>query len=245
MLPAALHLDSGMNRLGFPPQEVEKLIEYPAFLDGTLPILIMSHLVSAEEPENPLNTQQLNAFKAALARLPKAPASLANSSGIYLGDDYHFDMVRPGAALYGINPTPGQANPMAQVVQLKAKILQTRWIDAPQSVGYGALFKASRPARIATLAAGYADGLMRSLSNRARVWAAGREVPVVGRVSMDLLTIDITDIGAELIGPGDTVELIGPNRPIDAVAEDAGTIGYEILTALGNRFHRSYLGEPA
>lgn len=241
VLPAALHVDTGMSRMGFPALEVQKLGEYPNFLEGTLPLLIMSHMVAAEEPENPINRQQLAAFKTALGHLPKAPASLANSSGIFLGDDYHFDMVRCGAALFGINPTPGQANPMKQVVQLKAKILQIRWIDAPQSVGYGATHKVSRPARIATLSAGYADGLLHSLSNRGKVWAAGREVPVVGRVSMDFLTIDITEIEPESIAPGDYVEIIGPNQDVDALAKDAGTIGYEILTALGDRYHRDYV----
>jgi alanine racemase len=241
VLPAALHIDTGMSRMGFPRQEVEKLAEYPALLEGTLPLLILSHLVAAEEPSHPMNRLQLEAFRAGLALLPKVPASLANSSGIFLGDDYHFDMVRCGAALYGVNPTPGKANPMKQVVQLKAKILQIRWIDAPQSVGYGATHKVSRPARIATISAGYADGLLRSLSNRGKVWAAGREVPVVGRVSMDFLTIDITEIEPDAIAPGDSVEILGSHRDADNLGAEAGTIGYEILTGLGRRYHRVYL----
>ncbi|HMB76718.1 MAG TPA: alanine racemase [Kiloniellaceae bacterium] len=241
VLPAALHVDTGLSRMGFPRQEVEKLAEYPALLDGTLPLLIVSHLVAAEEPAHPMNRLQLEAFRAALKLLPSTSASLANSSGIFLGDDYHFNMVRCGAALYGVNPTPGQPNPMTQVVQLKARILQTRWIDAPQSVGYGASHKVSRPTRIATVSAGYADGLFRSLSNRGKVWAAGREVPVVGRVSMDFLTIDITDLEPEAVGAGDFVEILGPNRDIDALAAEAGTIGYEMLTDLGKRYHRVYL----
>jgi len=241
VLPAALHVDTGMSRMGFPRQEVLKLAEYPELLDGTLPLLIVSHLVSAEEPDNPMNRLQLEAFKAALELLPKVPASLANSAGIFLGDDFHFNMVRCGAALYGVNPTPGKPNPMKQVVQLKARILQTRWIDAPQGVGYGATHKVSGPARIATVSAGYADGLLRSLSNSGKVWAAGREVPVVGRVSMDFLTIDITEIPPDAIGPGDFVEILGPNQDVDTLGAAAGTIGYEILTDLGKRYHRVYL----
>ena len=242
VLPAALHLDTGMSRLGFPPQELEKLAEHQDLLAGTLPVLVMSHLVSSEEADNPLNPRQLEAFKAAIARLPKAPASLANSSGIFLGEDYHFDLVRPGAALFGVNPTPGKTNPMSQVVNLKGKILQVRWIDAPQSVGYGATHKVKRPARIATVAAGYADGAFRSLSNRGKAWAAGREVPVVGRVSMDLLTIDITELHPDALGPGDFVDLLCAEHDVDALAQEAGTIGYEILTGLGRRYHRIYCG---
>jgi len=217
-------------------------VEHQDLLAGTIPVLTMSHLLCAEEADNPANLRQLKAFEAAIARLPKAPASLANSAGIFLGEDYHFDLVRAGVALFGINPTPGKANPMAQVVNLKGKILQVRWIDAPQSVGYGATYKAERPARIATVAAGYADGALRSLSNRGKAWAAGREVPVVGRVSMDLLTIDITELNPDALGPGDFVELICAEHDIDALAREAGTIGYEILTGLGRRYHRTYCG---
>ena len=154
----------------------------------------MSHLVAAEEQANPLNGDQLARFASFVQAMPGAPASLANSSGIFLGPDYHFDMLRPGAALYGINPLPGQPNPMLSTVRLDVRILQTRAIDALQTVGYGAAWRSARPSRVATIALGYADGYFRNLINRAHVHIAGQRVPVIGRISMDLVTIDVTDV---------------------------------------------------
>ena len=241
-LPAAVHLDSGMCRLGLPPDEVERLRADPQRLDGIVPTCVLSHLACAEVPDDPMNAAQLAALKGALGALPRAPVSFCNSSGIFLGPDYHFDLARPGVALYGVNPTPGRPNPMRPVVRLQAKILQVRSIDAPQAVGYGATHRATGPARIATVAAGYADGYLRSLSSRGHAWVAGHRVPVVGRVSMDLLALDVTTVAQDRVRPGDWAELINDAQDVDAVAREAGTIGYEILTALGARYHRVYVG---
>ncbi|HBH62277.1 MAG TPA: alanine racemase, partial [Nitrospiraceae bacterium] len=196
-------------------------------------------LACADEQDHPMNRQQRDAFAAALARLPSAPASLAASSGIFLGPQYHFDMVRPGVCLHGVNPQPGRPNPMAPVVRLQAKILQIRDVDTPQTVGYGATHRCAGPTRLATVAAGYADGYLRSLSGRGTAHFRDMPVPVVGRVSMDLITLDVTQ--APEARPGDMVDLIGPHHDVDALATEAGTIGYEIMTSLGRRYHRLYL----
>lgn len=239
-LPAAVHVDTGMSRLGLPADELERLAGEPGRLDGLELRLVMSHLACAEEPEHPLNGEQLGLFEAARARLPPAPASLANSSGLFLGADYRFDLGRPGVALYGVNPTPGRPSPMRQVVRLQGRILQVREIDAPTSVGYGATHRAERRMRIATVGAGYGDGYPRALSNRGHAAIEGRLVPVVGRVSMDSLTLDVTDLPAGAAEPGGFVDLIGPDHDVDDLAAEAGTIGYEILTSLGRRYHRIY-----
>jgi len=242
-LPAAVHIDTGMNRLGLPPQELATLVAEPERLDGIDFCCVMSHLACADEPDHPLNRQQQADFAAAVVRLPKARTSLAASSGIFLGPDWHFDMVRPGVSLYGAAPVPGAANPMAPVVTLTGQILQVREVDAPQTVGYGATHRFSAPTRVATVAAGYADGYLRSISGRGTAYMGDTAVPVLGRVSMDLITIDVTGVpGAR---PGDTIELIGPHHDIDALAAEAGTIGYEILTSLGRRYRRRYIGTTA
>ncbi|MCH6588849.1 MAG: alanine racemase [Proteobacteria bacterium] len=241
-LPAAVHIDTGMSRLGLPDDELEALAADRGRLAGIDLRYLVSHLACADRPEHPLNAEQLRRFRAARARLPDAPASFANSSGIFLGADYHLDLARPGVALYGVNPTPGQPNPMRQVVRLQGKILQVREIDASRTVGYGATHRAAGPTRIATVAVGYADGYLRSLSNRGSAWLGDRRVPVVGRVSMDLITLDVTGASAEAARPGAFVDLIGADLSTDAVAEAAGSIGYEILTALGRRYHRVYRG---
>ncbi len=244
-LPAIIHVDTGMARLGLPPVELARLAADPSLLAGLSLRAVMSHLACADEPSHPHNARQLAAFGAARAELPAAPASLANSSGIFLGPAYHFDIARPGAAVYGVNPLPGRPNPMAQVVRLKGKILQTRDIDRGEFVGYGSMHRREGPGRIATVAVGYADGWLRSLSNRGSVAIAGQRVPVVGRISMDLMTIDVTALDPQAASPGNFAELIGPGNDIDAVAAQAGTIGYEILTALGDRYHRAYRGGTA
>lgn len=240
-LPGALHIDTGMSRLGLPDDELETLVAEPGRLEGIAPLLLMSHLACAEAPAHPLNAEQQRLFEAARARLPALPASLANSSGIFLEPAFHYDLARPGAALYGVNPTPGRPNPMRQVVRLQARILQVREIDAPRSVGYGASHSVAGPTRLATVGVGYADGYLRSLSNRGSALIGGRKVAVVGRVSMDLITLDITAVPPELARPGTPVELIDPDSGLDRLAEEAGTIGYEILTSLGRRYHRRYL----
>jgi alanine racemase len=243
-LPAIIHLDTGMARLGLPGDETEILAGKPELMAGIEVEFFASHLACADEHDHPLNGEQLHVFRKALAILPPAPASLANSSGIFLGPDYHFDLARPGYAVYGGNPTPGRPNPMQPVVRLQARIIQIREIKAGQPVGYGATYRAREPQRIATIPVGYADGYLRSLSGVGVARLAGREVPLVGRVSMDLVTLDVTAVPEVEACIGAWVDLIwGPDK-LDRMAGYAGTIGYELLTALGGRYPRHYMGGP-
>lgn len=239
-LPAAIHIDTGMNRLGLGPDEIDRLAGEPERLAGIDVRLWLSHLACAEDREAPMNAAQLARFRTALGRLPAAPASLANSSGVFLGPAFHFDLVRPGAALYGINPVPREANPMRAVVRLEAPILQVRSVDSPMTVGYGATHNVDRGGKIATVAVGYADGFTRAQSGRGAVFIGGTAAPVVGRVSMDLITVDVSSVPDGAAAPGAMAEVIGPNRSVDGVAAAAGTIGYEVLTALGRRHVRTY-----
>lgn len=240
--PAAIHFDTGMARLGLMPKDTEDLLAAPAVLSAFGDLQIMSHLACADTPDSEMNETQRAAFARIAAALPQAAASLANSFGVFLGPAYHFDLTRPGIALYGGNPTPYAANPMRQVVRLQGRILQVRQIDAPQSVGYGATFRAEAPLRLATVAAGYADGYLRFLSNRGHAWVGDKRVAVVGRVSMDLITLDVTGLPEKDVLPGGLVDLLSPAEGVDGLAAEAGTIPYEILTALGARYRRSYLG---
>ena len=232
--PGILQLDTGMARLGVPPAEWPQLASLQ-------PLFLMTHLAVPDQPDHPLNAMQAGRFAAARALLPGVPASLAASAGIFLGPDFASDLARPGAALYGLNPTPGQPNPMLPVVRLDAPVLQLREIPAGTPVGYGASWVAERPSRVATVAAGYADGYLRALSGRAIASFQGQPVPLIGRVSMDLTTFDVTDLPG--LRPGDALTLIGPGCTPDELAERAGTIGYEILTSLGARYRRQY--QPA
>ena len=237
--PALLHLDTGMARLGLDAGEQARLAADHSLLAGLDLLYVMTHLACADEPDHPLNAEQAARFARACAALPRLKRSFANSSGLFLGSDYASDLARPGCALYGINPTPGAANPRRQVVRLEAPILQIRDIPAGASVGYGASFIAARPSRIATIAVGYADGYLRSLSGQGVAAYRDMILPMVGRVSMDLITLDVTD--APGIAPGETVQLIGGAAPSpDDLAARAGTIGYEILTSLGDRYRRDY-----
>ncbi len=238
-LAAILHIDTGMARLGLAESEVAALAAEPALLEGVALRFVMTHLVSAECVGDPLNEHQRARFAALADRLPPAPRSIANSSGIFLGPRFASDLARPGAALYGINPVPGQANPMRPSVHLAARVLSVRAIGPGESVGYNATWRAARPSRIATIGVGYADGWPRSLSNRGGAFFDGSRLALVGRVSMDLTTYDATDHPA--LGPGDRLELIGPAQPLEAVAEAAGTNDYNILTLLGRRYHRVVL----
>jgi alanine racemase len=246
-LDAVIHLDTGMHRLGFSPEEAQVLINERGRLRGLRLALIMSHLVASEEQDNPVNREQLARFRTFVKAMPGAPTSLANSSGIFLGPDYHFDLLRPGAALYGINPLPGQANPMMPVVTLHARILQTRQIDAFQTVGYGGAWRSARPSRVATIALGYADGYFRTLVNRTHVHLAGHRVPVIGRISMDLVTLDVSDVPESEAQAGKFVEVLGPHISPDDLADHARTNAYEVMTALGRRYARVYVdhAEPA
>lgn len=242
VLPAVIHIDTGMNRLGLGPDELDDLAGHPQWLEGIDVRYWMTHLACADEFDSPMTGVQLDCFRAALSRLPKAKASFANSSGIFHGKDHHFDLARPGCALYGVNPTPHLPNPMRDTVRLDAKLLQVRNCDASMTVGYGAAHKVTGPARIATIGVGYADGYMRSLGGKGHVFVDGVAAPIVGRISMDLITIDVTGLPESVAHAGRLVELIGPNRPVDTVAAEGGTIGYEILTSLGRRYHRVYVG---
>lgn len=239
-LPALLHVDTGMNRLGLSPEEVDTLAAQPARLDGIRLLFVMTHLVSAELPGDPINASQRDRFAQACARLPTARLSLANSSGCFLGAGFGSDLARPGAALFGVNPTPGRANPMRAAVRLCARILQTREVPPGARVGYNGVWTAPRPSRIATVSVGYADGYPRILTNRAAACFDGQAVPLVGRVSMDLSTFDITDAPGAVTGSW--LDLIGPGMTVDEVASRAGTNGYELLTQLGSRYRRVYLG---
>jgi len=239
---AMLHLDTGMGRLGVPPGEARRLIQDPSLLSGFKLMLIMSHLACASEPAHPMNLEQLKIFRSLVNRLPRAPLSLAASSGIFLGADFHFDMVRAGAALYGVNPLPGRPNAMSPVLRLKARILQVREIDSGETVGYGAAHRMEHAGRVATIALGYADGWLRSSSQRGIVRITGNPAPVIGRISMDLLTVDVTGIDPSVVRAGDYADLLDERYGVDDAAFAAQTIGYEILTALGPRCLKLYRG---
>ena len=243
-LPCALHVDTGINRLGFSPQEFIALRADTTTWDALNISLLMSHMACADEPSHALNVKQRNAFQAVRAELPGVKASLANSAGIFLGKDYAHDLVRPGIALYGGNPTPAQPNPMQAVALLEGTILQTRDVPKGETVGYSATWQAARNTRIAVLGAGYKDGVPRSLSSSqqagpAQVYISGRHCPIIGRVSMDMMAIDITDLDRP-VSRGDRAEILGPNILIDDAARWAGTIAYELLTRLGSRYARLY-----
>jgi alanine racemase len=242
-LAAAVQVDSGMSRMGLAPADLDALGDPRDWLAAFEPVLLMSHLACADVPDHPLNARQRQRFDAIRAAFPGLPASLANSSAVFLGPDFRYDLVRPGAALYGINPQPGSANPLRQAVLLNARIVQVRTIESGAAVGYGARHVADGSRRIATIAVGYADGWLRALSGRGSAYIDGVRVPIAGTVSMDSITLDVTGIPESRLHSGMTVELLGPHQHVDAVAEEAGTIGYEVLTRLGSRFERRYLGE--
>ena len=243
---AGLQFTTGMNRLGFAPGEAGAVAAVLAKAQGLGLDFVMSHFVSSEMPDEPLNARQIAAFEAIRAELPPLPASLANSSGIFLAAAPYYDLVRPGYALYGGNPTPGQRNPMRTAIRLEAPILQIRDVGAHETCGYNAIWMAQRPSRLATIGIGYADGFLRSAAAAAGKAGAvaivgGVACPVAGRVSMDLIILDVTDAPREAARPGQAVELLGPHVGIDDLAAAAGTIGYEILTGLGRRYNRRYI----
>lgn len=247
-LPAAIHIDTGINRLGLSQADVERLAADPAPLGAFEPTLVMSHLACADEPDNPMNETQRLLFDRMRAKLPPAPASLANSGGVFLGPAFHYDLVRPGIALYGGRALERGPNPMRTVVHLSARILQIRNVAPGETVGYGGTFRVERPSRIATLACGYADGFLRALSgptgHPGPVGFIGpHPVPVVGRVSMDLLTVDVTGVPEDLAVRGALVEVMGERVTLDDLTDRAGTIGYELLSRLGRRVHRIYEGD--
>jgi alanine racemase len=239
-----LHLDTGMNRLGFDSLSVlQRAMERYGATSGA--DLLMSHFVSSELPEDPINAAQMSRFEAARKAFPYLPASLANSSGMFLGARPIYDLARPGYALCGGNPTPGKSNPMRPVVTLSVAVQQTRWIEAGASCGYNAQWTARRRSRLATLPAGYADGLPRGAGATegcpgAEVVIAGARCPLVGRISMDLCVADVTDLPEDEVRPGDRAEFVGAAVELDDFAARSGTIGYQVLTGLGPRYVRQY-----
>ena len=241
-LAAAVHVDTGMNRLGYEAADWRAFCVEPDRRSGLDICIVMSHLTVAEIPGHPLNAEQLARFEAARELAPfAARASLANSSGIWLPAAFRFDMARAGAALFGINPTPARPNPMAAVARLVGRIHQVRSVDRGEGVGYGHTWVSPGARRIATVSAGYADGYPRHLGNAGRVAIGGHVAPVVGRISMDLVTVDVSGVPDPVAQPGAVVDLLGPLVPVDDVAAHGGTIGYEILARLGSRVPRLYV----
>ncbi len=245
-LPAAIHIDSGMNRLGLSALEVDAIAPMASLWKMFELSLIMSHLACSDEVGHPKNERQRKIFDALRAKLPSAPASLANSAGILLGRQHHYDMVRPGIAIYGGRPQQTGDNPFQPAVTLFGRILQVRDVVSGETIGYGATRTLKRPTRIAVVAVGYADGIFRALSTRddkegLSVFIGGHAAPILGRVSMDLITVDVTTIPGDIARRGEWVELIGPNVSAQAMAHHAGTIDYEILTNLGTRALRRYI----
>src|ERR1700731_771577 len=246
---AAIHIDTGMNRLGLTLAEAQGII--PRINAGDHGIaLVMSHLACAEALNHPLNAKQLAIFREIASLFTGVPASLSNSSGIFLSPQFQFDLVRPGAALYGLNPTPEAHNPMQPVVDLKARIVQIRNVERGDSVGYGGTWTPRGPTRLAIVSAGYADGYFRSAGSNdgtrgAEVMVAGKRCPIAGRVSMDLMAIDVTDLEKNAARRGHMVTLIGEGITADELAHHFGTIGYEDLTSLGRRYARIYKGGVA
>ncbi|WP_298222689.1 alanine racemase [Acidocella sp.] len=238
-LPAFLHLETGLNRLALPPREFEKLRMDPTLLEGITVDTVMTHLLAADTPKDERNRRQLQDFLAMAAAFPGAKRSIANSPGIFMGTAFHLDLIRPGAAIYGLNASPIQPRKMRQVARLSAPILQIRDVRLGETVGYGGSWTAERPSRIATVGVGYADGLHRALSNNGIAYFDDTPVPLVGRVSMDLTTFDVTDVPANT---GDLLVLLDSRHGADELGQEAGTIGYEILTSLGRRYQRRYIG---
>lgn len=236
-LGAILHFDTGMNRLGFGAQETHALLGDMSVLDGLDVKMIMSHFACADEKDHPLTGQQAEQFARISARFPGAEKSLANSSGVFRDRAFHYDVTRPGMALYGLNPTPETANPMKPVVRLEVQVLQVRTARRGETAGYGASYRFEKDTRLATVGLGYADGFLRSLSKGGTLYFNGVPCPIRGRVSMDLTIVETGDL---CVRPGDMMEIIGPHQDADALAAAAGTIGYEILTGLGPRYRRVY-----
>jgi alanine racemase len=242
-LRAVLQFDSGMSRLGLSWADAATLAAEEGFGRQVDLTLLMSHLACADQPGSPSNADQLERFKAMESLFPGTPCSLANSAGVMLGDDFHQQMVRPGVALYGAAPQPGRPNPMAPVVRLDARVIQVRRIPAGEGVGYGLTYARRTSGELATIAVGYADGWPRHLSNRGAAYFEGVRLPIAGRVSMDSITLDVSELTERGLSLrlGDEVELLGPHQTLEDVAQAAGTIAYEILTSLGRRYERIYL----
>lgn len=241
-LPAILQVDSGMARLGLSPDEVASLAASSKGLDGLDLHFVISHFACADEPTHPANAAQRDRFERLAAMFPNVPRCLDNSGGALASSARHFDLARAGLALYGGAPIAERPSPMRPVVRLAAPIIQLRRLRTGGGVGYGLTFTARRETLLATIPVGYADGWPRHLSGRGCAYIGPHRVPIAGRISMDSLTLDVTDVPSDLLGPGASVELIGAHQTIEDVARDAGTISYEILTRLGSRYARVYNG---
>ncbi|MEM8986517.1 MAG: alanine racemase [Pseudomonadota bacterium] len=239
-LPAALHVDTGMTRFGLDAAGRRRLAQAPDLMAPIDVTYLMSHLACASDPTHPQNSVQLENFRAARALQPHAPASLSASAGAMLGNAYVFDLIRPGIGLYGAGPMDAPDARLKTVVTATAPIIQIRNAEAGAAVGYGATHTLARASRIAIVNVGYADGYLRAASNAAKVWLKGAEAPVAGRVSMDLIAIDVTDFAENALAPGEHVELFGPNMPVEDVAAASGSITYELFTSLGRRYARHY-----
>ncbi len=250
--PYALHVDTGFNRLGVPLEDALALADDASRPASFSPVLVMSHLHSGDNPDSLLNRQQLESFRRVAAAFEGIESSLSSSAGIFLGEDYHFDLTRPGIAIYGGEAVNNMRNPMRPVVKAEARIIQIRKARKGDTVSYGGTYQLTRESRLAIVSAGYADGYLRSLSGSglplrqvvrdgAFGYVAGRKVPVVGRVTMDMTIFDVTDIPENEIRAGDYIELFGDNIALDDVARAGGTIGYELLTGLGLRYDRLYV----
>lgn len=239
-LPAVLQFDTGMSRLGLPPEDRPALAELATAESGIEVLFVMSHLASADDAESEQNEDQRAEMARVAAEFAQFPVCFANSGGIFLGKTYHGVLVRPGITLYGGAPTADRPNPMEPVVSLEVAVVQTRTVPAGARVGYSATHVTTGETRLATIAAGYADGLLRSLSGRGAVYHDGVRLPIVGRVSMDSITIDISALPDGTLRLGSLVEVLGPHQSLEDVARDAGTISYEVLTGLGHRYQRRY-----
>jgi alanine racemase len=243
-LPAIVHFDTGMNRLGLDHKESQALVADKDMLAGLDVIAVMSHLACADEAQHLMNEQQYAAFTALAGSFPGVKRCLCNSAGIFRSENYHLEMVRPGMALYGLNPAPEKKNPMRPVVTLDAPILQLKSVGKGDFCGYNATYRFENDTVVAVVSTGYADGFMRSLSNEGDLFWKGYALPVRGRVSMDLAICDLADVPeSELPVAGDMLEVIGEHQSADDLAKAAGTIGYEILTSLGGRYDRVYKGQ--
>jgi len=251
--PCAIHVDTGMNRLGLTPEEAHAFAADNALTGALTPRLVMSHLACGDDAGHPLNRRQRESFQAVSRIFDGIESSLSNSAGIFLGPDFAFDLARPGIALYGGQPFDGGDNPMRAVATLEARVVQVRRARAGETASYGAHGVLSRDTVIAVVSTGYADGyhrassfagvpLRRAVPAGGHGFVHGRRVPVLGRVTMDLTLFDVTDLGPEGVTVGDWIELFGHNVPVDEAAAAAGTISYEMLTSLGRRYHRRYVG---
>lgn len=242
-LPALLQLDTGMSRLGLSESELRDLLADLTLLEGIDVKFIISHLASADNMQSPQNHAQLERMQAALKVLPHYAVAFSNSAGSFLEHGYHYDLARPGIALYGGAPQENAPNPMQPVVSLQARVIQCRTVPVDTLVGYGGSYSTKAETRIATIAVGYADGWPRHLSNKGAAYYGDVQLPIIGRVSMDSITLDVSALPEGTLKLGSLVELIGTHQTLEQVAQDAGTISYEILTSLGHRYHRNYIND--